>query len=917
MAQNEIRVLSDLSLVGTLNFSTNFADFPASPTPRTMVVVKGVTYIYTELVYNSGYFSWQPIGLKQTSHLHTQGVPSTVWTVTHNFNSPNFAYFVYDTEHNMMFANIEIIDANTARIMLTSAQAGTAVFFSIEYVNAQVVNAASSVTIGTVTLRDASGVLTVNNNPVAMAQAVSDAFASIYTKSQTDGAIVAAVAVESAVRISNNATTLTSANTYTDDKIAIVINDITSSVATNAVDASDYTDAKVAEEMNRATSAESELGTRIDAVISNTDSVALNSLAEVVSAFQAADGGMNAAITALGTNATSAIATEISRATAAEMGLTTALTAETLARTTADSTNASAISTESSTRASAILAETTARSSSISTEIARATAAENVLTTALSSEVAARISADAANLSTAKGYSDTGIFNEVTSRNAAITSETNRATAAEGIIAANLANEVMIRATDITSATANLSADASAKVLVETNARIAANTVTLTSAKSYADGIVATEASTRATNDAATLTSAKSYTDSSIVSEVTARNSAISSGSVASANKLTTARTINGVSFDGTTNVSFGTDAVAEGTTNKYFTTARSSAAAPVQTVFGRTGAIVLTSTDIPALDYSKITTGKPTTLLGYGIIDSLTTTQLNNTFVAKQYKLNPFSVYGSVGTVTLSGANNLSVRSANASIQIAKVTDYKTTGKFVYEAINTTGTAGVFGFGSAYPPNEDTLLGDAGTPNSFGYRPWTGTVYSSNANIIVNSTAGGSIIVAHMWAIDLDAGKAWLCINNVWAGNGNPATGINPTVTFVPGTSFAPAVNVGRFDLANTVTCNFGQTAFVNTVPSGFMPGWGTIVDAGTVTTFNGRNNAITLTSSDVTTALGFTPSNVAIAVTSVAGRTGAVVLTSADVSGVAVQATTYTKVEVDAAIAAAITAFAATLYV
>lgn len=42
-----------------------------------------------------------------------------------------------------------------------------------------------------------------------------------------------------------------------------------------------------------------------------------------------------------------------------------------------------------------------------------------------------------------------------------------------------------------------------------------------------------------------------------------------------SASKLFTARTINGVTFDGTANISFNSDAVAEGTTNKYYTDAR------------------------------------------------------------------------------------------------------------------------------------------------------------------------------------------------------------------------------------------------------------------------------------------------------------------------------------------------------
>lgn len=41
------------------------------------------------------------------------------------------------------------------------------------------------------------------------------------------------------------------------------------------------------------------------------------------------------------------------------------------------------------------------------------------------------------------------------------------------------------------------------------------------------------------------------------------------------------------------------TDSVIEGATNLYFTTARAAAAAPIQSVAGRTGVIVLTSTDV------------------------------------------------------------------------------------------------------------------------------------------------------------------------------------------------------------------------------------------------------------------------------------------------------------------------------
>lgn len=70
------------------------------------------------------------------------------------------------------------------------------------------------------------------------------------------------------------------------------------------------------------------------------------------------------------------------------------------------------------------------------------------------------------------------------------------------------------------------------------------------------------------------------------------------SGNAATATKLATARTINGASFDGSANISFNTDAVAEGGSNLYFTTARARAA-----LSGSNGVSVNNTTGIITFD--------------------------------------------------------------------------------------------------------------------------------------------------------------------------------------------------------------------------------------------------------------------------------------------------------------------------
>jgi hypothetical protein len=817
MAQNEIRVLSDLSLIGSLNFSTNFADFPIDPSPRTMVVVKGVTYLYTELVYNSGYFSWQPIGLKQTSYLHTQGVSSTVWTVTHNFNSTNFAYFVYDTNHNMMFANIEIVNENTAKILLSEATAGTAVFFSIEYVNTQVLNAATSVGIGTLTLRDANGILTTNNNPVAMAQAVSDT-----------------VAAEAAARTLGDSTALTAANSYTAGQLAVVVSDFTSAVTNVSNSSTAYTDTKVAEEAARAEAAESALGSRIDSVISNTDPAALDSLTEVVTAFQSADSNMSNAITALGTSASSALAAEVTRAESAE----------------------------------------------------------SLITSNLTTEVAARIAADAVTLATGK-----------------------------------------------------------------------------------------------------------TYTDNAVSLEVTARNSAISSASQSGSAKLITARTINGVSFDGTANIIFGTDAVFEGSTNKYYTDSRVRSAISVvgsgsynsttgvitvtggvTSVAGKIGAIVLTATDVTGvatsgansnitsltglttalsvaqggtgvtistgtganvLSASPIFTGTPTAPTANAVDNS--TALATTAFVKSQnYTANGLPLSGGTMTGTI-------LMSADARIQSVQSSDLVLSG-----SIGAPNSNGVQILGASGSDN-NTFAGNGGNITVTGGRAGNSVANAPSAGIVTITGGQGSGSSASGTNNGVIGGAVYI-IGGTGGYNGGSGgiTGNGGNVIIQAGLAGTPQSGgtkgtAGSIIFQTSPTGNVSTTAltiaetgaarFSSTVTASSFSGVGSSLTSLTGANVTGTvplaTSAVTIsgvysnsiTSAQVTNGLGFTPYNATnptgyitssgAPVQSVAGRTGAVVLGVADVSGAAAQATTYTKTEVDAAIAAAITAFAATLYV
>ncbi len=129
----------------------------------------------------------------------------------------------------------------------------------------------------------------------------------------------------------------------------------------------------LASEVANRTSADAALGVRIDNILTNTTAGSLDSLTEIVTAFQSADSTLNGAITTLASTASTGLAAEVTRATAAEGVLTTNLAAE----------------------------------------VTRATAAEGVLTTDLASEVTRATGAEGAlstRVAALEGSIDGGTF---------------------------------------------------------------------------------------------------------------------------------------------------------------------------------------------------------------------------------------------------------------------------------------------------------------------------------------------------------------------------------------------------------------------------------------------------------------------------------------------------------------------------
>jgi hypothetical protein len=82
-------------------------------------------------------------------------------------------------------------------------------------------------------------------------------------------------------------------------------------------------------------------------------------------------------------------------------------------------------------------------------------------------------------------------------------------------------------------------------------------------------------------------------------------------------------------------------------------------------------------------------------------------------------------------------------------------------------------------------------------------------------------SFAGGDKM---MVAWDADAGKIWFGKNGTWLSGGDPGAGTNPLKTGITGTLYPFG---GIYESNNVVVANFGATAFIYTVPTGFRSGW------------------------------------------------------------------------------------------
>jgi hypothetical protein len=186
------------------------------------------------------------------------------------------------------------------------------------------------------------------------------------------------------------------------------------------------------------------------------------------------------------------------------------------------------------------------------------------------------------------------------------------------------------------------------------------------------------------------------------------------------------------------------------------------------------------------------------------------------------------FDAAPSTAFITMSNGNLTVTKNTSTNSGTARSTAAKASGKYYFEMTNTvkpTGSGDSLGLALTTTNDANVQLG----VTTVTVEPAGATfIFSNDINQSIDLGAGAAGNV-YGFAIDLTNRLAWIRRSGGnWNGNvaANPATGANGVV--IGAGSFAPVVY-----LSNTVsgfcsvTANFGASAFIGAVPSGFTAGW------------------------------------------------------------------------------------------
>ena len=207
----ETRIHNNLALYGSLIMSVNEPGFPENPAIGTLIIKGNCLYAYISV---GGYVTWYPFASKTSSYIHSQGVASSTWTVTHDLNTTNTWTQVKDSNGIVVQALVENTSANVITISFTTPITGTAIVVApatidVPEMKATVISAGD----GTVVI-DADGIRIAGQNVLTSANISTEVNSTVTS------------AISTTIGTLSNLTTTAKGN------IVAAINEVNSAVTT-------------------------------------------------------------------------------------------------------------------------------------------------------------------------------------------------------------------------------------------------------------------------------------------------------------------------------------------------------------------------------------------------------------------------------------------------------------------------------------------------------------------------------------------------------------------------------------------------------------------------------------------------------------------------------------------------------------
>ena len=124
-----MNLLSNIQLNKTSKFlfEEGNTEFPVNPVKGEFAFVSGVLYMYTSI---RNIETWYPLTNPKKSYIHVQETQSQSWVINHNLGSTTFIFMVYDSNGDLVLANLSDVLENSFVLNFGSAITGKVVMFA-------------------------------------------------------------------------------------------------------------------------------------------------------------------------------------------------------------------------------------------------------------------------------------------------------------------------------------------------------------------------------------------------------------------------------------------------------------------------------------------------------------------------------------------------------------------------------------------------------------------------------------------------------------------------------------------------------------------------------------------------------------------------------------------------------------------